>query len=110
MRRAVLAGVVASAAFAAGALAQLVPLTTCHAALPCSIPYGLRPADSVQNLAHANGGPGNTALTVQSGVGDLKFSLVKPVSEDPAESAARIFVRKNPSLLKPTPKPTPRVP
>ncbi len=49
-------------------------------------------------------------MTVQSGLGDLKFTLVKPVSEDPAESAARIFVRKNPILLKPTPRPTPSVP
>jgi hypothetical protein len=110
MRRAALVGVAGFLAFAAGAAAQLVPVSTCHAALPCSIPYGLRPADAVQNLANnANGGPGNTAMTV--GINDrMKVRLVKPVSEDPVEYAARAFVRKNPQLVKPTPVPTRRVP
>ena len=106
MRRAALVGPAAFLALAAGAAAQLVPVSTCHAALPCSIPYGLRPADAVQHLANANGGPGNTAMTV--GVnGSLQVRLVKPVSEDPAEYAARVFVRKNPQFVKSTPVPTP---
>ena len=112
MRRVALVGLPAFLAFSAGAAAQLVPISTCHAALPCSIPYGLRPADAVQNLANnANGGPGNTAMTV--GINDrLNVKLVKPVSEDPVEYAVRAFVRKNPLLTKPTPIPTPapRVP
>jgi hypothetical protein len=109
MKRATLVGLVGFLAFAAAAAAQLVPVSTCHAALPCSIPYGLRPADSVQHLANANGGPGNAAMTV--GINSsLNVRLVKPVSEDPAEYAARVFVLKNPRLVKPTPVPTPRVP
>ncbi len=107
MRRAALVGLAGFLAFAARAQAQLVPISTCHAALPCSIPYGLRPADSVQNLANnANGGPGNTALTL--GLHDnMKIRLITPVSDDPSEYAARIFVKKNPPLVKPTPAPTP---
>ena len=107
MKRAALVGLAGFLAFAARAAAQLVPVSTCHAALPCSIPYGLRPADSVQNLANnANGGPGNTALTL--GLHDnMKIQLIKPISDDPSEYAARLFVRKNPQLVKPTPAPTP---
>jgi len=106
MRRAALVGPAAFLALAAGAAAQLVPVSTCHAALPCSLLSGLRPADAVQHLANANGGPGNTAMTV--GVnGSLQVRLVKPVSEDPAEYAARVFVRKNPQVVKSTPVPTP---
>ncbi len=107
MRRAAFVGLAASVCIAAGAFGQLVPVSTCHAALPCSIPYGLRPADAVQNLANnANGGPGNTAMI--AGLNDrLSVRLVKPVSEDPTEYAARIFVRKNPRPVKPTPAPTP---
>ncbi len=106
MRRAALAGLAGFLALTASATAQLVPISTCHAALPCSIPYGLRPADSVQNLANANGGPGNTALSL--GLHDnMKIQLIKPISDDPSEYAARLFVKKNPRLVKPTPAPTP---
>jgi hypothetical protein len=35
-----------------------------------------------------------------------KVRLVKPISEDPTD-AARLFVRKNPHLARPTPAPTP---
>lgn len=107
MRRAALVGFAGFAALAAGAAAQLVPVSTCHAALPCSIPYGLRPADSVQNLANnANGGPGNTAFSLGLN-SNMKVRLITPISEDPSEYAARIFVRKNPPLVKPTPVQTP---
>ncbi len=107
MRRAALVGLAGFLALTAAAGAQLVPVSTCHAALPCSIPYGLRPADAVQNLANnANGGPGNTAMTV--GINSsMQVRLVKPISEDPTEFAARLFVKKNPHLVKPTPAPTP---
>ena len=107
MRRAALFGLAGFLALAAGADAQLVPVSTCHAALPCSIPYGLRPADAVQNLANnANGGPGNTAMTL--GINsNMQVRLVKPISEDPTDFAARLFVKKNPHLVKPTPAPTP---
>jgi hypothetical protein len=107
MRRAILFGVAGFLALTAGAAAQLVPVSTCHAALPCSIPYGLRPADAVQNHANnANGGPGNTAMTL--GINsNMQVRLVKPISEDPTDLAARLFVKKNPHLVKPTPVPTP---
>jgi len=107
MRRAALVGLAGFLALRAGAAGQLVPVSTCHAALPCSIPYGLRPADAVQNLANnANGGPGNTAMTV--GINSsMQVRLVKPISEDPTEFAARLFVKKNPHLVKPTPAVTP---
>jgi hypothetical protein len=106
MKRAALAGLAGFLVLTSGAAAQLVPVSTCHAALPCSIPYGLRPADSVQNLGNANGGPGNTALSL--GLHDnMKIQLIKPISDDPSEYAARLFVRKNPQLVKPTPAPTP---
>ena len=107
MRRAALVGLAGFFALAARAAAQLVPVSTCHAALPCSIPYGLRPADAVQNLANnANGGPGNTAMTF--GINsNMQVRLVKPISEDPTDFAARLFVKKNPHLVKPTPAPTP---
>ena len=112
MKRAALAGLAAFAAFVAPAAAQLVPVSTCHAALPCSIPYGLRPADAVQHLGNANGGPGNAALSLH--LNDrFEMKLAKPVSEDPSEYAARLFVLKNPVPLKkatlaaPTPNPTP---
>ncbi len=107
MRRAALVGLAGFVALASGAAAQLVPVSTCHAALPCSIPYGLRPADAVQNLANnANGGPGNTAFSLGLN-GNMNVRLITPISEDPSEAAARIFVRKNPLLVKPTPVPTP---
>ena len=105
MRRAALVGLAAFLAFAAGAAAQLVPVSTCHAALPCSIPYGLRPADSLANNPYGN--VSNTGPVVATSIdqGWKPRLVVKPVSEDPAEYAARIFVRKNPHLSKPTPVP-----
>ena len=33
------------------ARAQLVPITRCNSAIPCNIPYGLRPADADVGLA-----------------------------------------------------------
>ena len=93
--------------FATAGLAQLVPLARCHAAIPCSIPYGLRPADAVSNLPDA--GFGNSLIGVGLAVDNgLKARVaVSPVSEDPVESAARLYVRKNP-LKAPRPTPTPR--
>ena len=93
---------------AASAAPQIVPLQRCHAAMPCSIPFGLRPADSVAHSPYTNSGTGGAAFTFSAGVEEgLKLRLVQPpVSEDPAESAARLYVKKNP--LKPTATPTPR--
>ena len=102
MRRAALLGAAMCLA-AAAADAQLVPLARCHAAYPCNLPYGLRPADAVTNLPDAQ--LGNTLI----GVGvDNAFKprlISSPVSSDFAEDAARLYVLKHP--LKPTAKPTP---
>src|SRR4051812_43932182 len=45
-------------AVAAGASAQLVPVTQRNAAIPCSIPYGLRPADAAAWTPGAKVGQG----------------------------------------------------
>jgi hypothetical protein len=94
---------------AGAARAQLVPITRCNAAIPCSIPIGLRPADAAAWTPGAKTGQGNTAISV--GMDDrLKPEIQTPhVSEDPTDRAARIFVKKNPLAVspKPTPKPTP---
>ena len=111
MRRAALLGALAWAALAAGARAQLVPLARCHAAFPCSLPYGLRPPDAVTNLPDA--GFGNSLVGVGLAVDNgLKPRLVaSPVSEDPVEGAARLFLRRNPlRVVTPTPTPAPTAP
>jgi hypothetical protein len=95
------------AAFVATANAQLVPLTRCQAAFPCSVPYGLRPADAVVNLPDAR--LGNTLAGVAVN-GAFQLRLAAPhASSDPAEDAARLYVRKNPlpPTSTPTPAPTP---
>ena len=105
MRRAALLGALAIAALPAAASGQLVPLARCHAAYPCSVPYGLRPADAVANNPDA--ALGNSLIGV--GVdGAFKPRIVtSPVSSDPSEDAARLYVRKFPLKSKtgtPAPK------
>jgi hypothetical protein len=103
MRRVAWLAALGLAALSVEGRAQLVPLTRCQAAFPCSEPYGLRPADAVANLPDAR--LGNT-LVGGSINGAFKLHLAAPhASSDPAEDAARLYVRKNP--LKPTPTPTP---
>ena len=91
---------------AGAASAQLVPVTRCNAAIPCSIPMGLRPADAAAWTPGANVGHGNTGMSVSAGIEDgLKPKIDVPhVSEDPTDRAARLFVKRNPLV---TPKPTP---
>lgn len=102
-RRAVAAAVAATLVLTAGARAQLVPLARCHAAYPCNLPYGLRPADAVANLPDAQ--LGNTLI----GVGvDGQFRLrvlAPPVSPDFSAAAARLYVKQHP--LAPAASPTP---
>lgn len=108
MRRARLLAALGGLLCAATASAQLVPLARCHAAIPCSIPYGLRPADAVANLPDAR--LGNSLVGVGVGLDNgLKPRLaVSPVSEDPVEAASRLYVRKNPlKSAKPGATPTP---
>ncbi len=95
-------------ASSAAAFAQIVPLSRCNAALPCSIPFGLRPADTVAFSPYAR--TGNSGVSVSAGVEEgLTPKLDRaPISEDPSERAARIFVKRNPRLAGPAPAPTPR--
>jgi hypothetical protein len=103
MRRTALFAAAGLMALAGTAAAQLVPLTRCQAAFPCSVPYGLRPADAVANLPDARLGNTFVGGTVN---GSFQTQLVAPhASSDPAEDAARLYVRKNP--LPPTSTPTP---
>ena len=111
MIRRALAGAIVLAASAAAARAQLVPITRCNAAIPCSIPMGLRPADAAAWTPGAKTGQGNTGISISMDE-RLKPKVdtpPSPISEDPADRAARIFVRRNPLVVspKPTPKPTP---
>ncbi|HWZ85639.1 MAG TPA: hypothetical protein VN032_05520 [Thermoanaerobaculia bacterium] len=114
MKRTAFAAAVLLTAFAAAAAAQLVPLARCHAAFPCSAPYGLRPADAVSNLPDA--AVGSSLIGIGVGLDNgFKPRLAAPAaSEDPAESAARMFVHRNPLRTRtptpaaaPPPAPTP---
>ena len=102
-RLAALAGLLA----ASTARAQLVPLSRCAAAIPCSIPFGLRPADAAALSPYSRAGGGNAGISVATGVEEgFKPRLVtRAIAEDPSERAARLFVRHNP--LSPSPTPTP---
>jgi hypothetical protein len=106
MRRAALlsaAALTSVAVFSTAASAQLVPLARCHAALPCSIPYGLRPSDAVSNNPDA--GIGNSLIGIALDGGLKPRLAVAPISEDPVESAARMYVHRNPIRKSPTPTP-----
>jgi hypothetical protein len=98
---------IAALAVGSPAAAQLVPVSRCQAAIPCSIPFGLRPVDSVAGSPYAHAG--NAAISVSAGVEEgLRPKIDRPrVSEDPVEFAARVFVRRNP-LPPPRPTPAPR--
>jgi hypothetical protein len=110
-RRAAAAAVMLLAA-TASVHAQLVPITRCNSAIPCNIPMGLRPADAAAWTPGNNLGQGNTGISVSTGIENgLKPKIDRPpVSEDPVEAAARMYVRKNPAppAVKPTAVPTPR--
>ncbi|MEX1243660.1 MAG: hypothetical protein WEB59_00730 [Thermoanaerobaculia bacterium] len=110
MRRRARLAAVAFLAAAPGVFAQIVPLARCNAALPCSIPFGLRPADATAFSPYAKTGQGNAAISVSAGVEEgLKPRIDQPaISEDPSERAARIFVKRNP--IAPTVTPTPQAP
>jgi hypothetical protein len=115
IRRTLLAAAPLLLALPGAARAQLVPITRCQTAIPCSIPIGLRPADAAAWTPGARTGQGNTAISATAGIEEgLKPHIDVPhVSEDPTDRAARIFVKKNPlavtpkTAAKPTPSPTP---
>ena len=99
MRRLAVIGVILFFAAAAQVSAQLVPITRCNAAIPCNIPYGLRPADAAGWTPGNNLGQGHTGMSMST---DFSNGIVPqidrhPVSEDPVEAAARMYVRKYPS-------------
>jgi len=110
----------AVAAAALGSLpvfAQIVPITRCNAAIPCNIPYGLRPADAAGWTPGSNVGQGNTAISLSNNFTDGVLPKIDrpPISEDPVEAAARMYVRKYPApnpaprpAKVPTPAPTPK--
>lgn len=111
MKRALVLSALLFLALASGARAQLVPLSQCGSAIPCSIPSGLRPADAAALSPYGRVGPGNSAIAVSAGIEQgLKPKVVtRAVAEDPTERAARLFVKRNPHLTTrtPTPRPTP---
>ena len=110
----------ASLALASVAQAQLVPLARCNGAIPCNIPFGLRPADAAAWSPYAKPGQSGVAISVSAGVEEgLKPKIdTRAASDDPSERAARIFVKHYPppttpaatsvSTAAPTPSPTPR--
>ncbi len=79
--------------------AQIVPITRCNAAIPCNIPYGLRPADAAGWTPGSNVGQGNTGISVSTNFTDGLLPKIDkpPISEDPVEAAARMYVRKYPA-------------
>ena len=92
----------AVAAAALGSLpvfAQIVPITRCNAAIPCNIPYGLRPADAAGWTPGSNVGQGNTGISMSTNFTDGIVPKIDkpPISEDPVEAAARMYVRKYPA-------------
>jgi hypothetical protein len=100
-------------AAAAPLFAQIVPITRCNAAIPCNIPYGLRPADAAGWTPGSNVGQGNTGISMSTNFTDGLLPKIDkpPVSEDPVETAARMYVRKFPApatTKRPTPTPTPK--
>lgn len=95
----------------ASARAQLVPITRCNGAIPCNIPTGLRPADAAAWTPGNNLGQGNTGISVSSGLENGFQPRIDrpPVSEDPVEAAARMYVRRYPAATpRPTGLPTPK--
>ncbi len=117
LRRAVLAGLLA--AIPSLMRGQLVPITRCNSAIPCNIPYGLRPADAAGWTPGSNVGQGNTGISMSTNFSDGILPKIDkpPVSEDPVEAAARMYVRKYPApssaasapkrAVSPTPTPRP---
>jgi hypothetical protein len=108
MRRRALFAVLAWVGLTSAAAAQLVPLSQCGSALPCSIPVGLRPADAAAVSPYGRIGNSNTLVGIEVLGGEgLKPELVtRSIASDPSDLAARIFVKNNPSFaMKPTPKP-----
>ena len=97
---------------AASARAQLVPITRCNGAIPCNIPMGLRPADAAAWTPGNNLGQGNTGISVSSGLDNgFKPKIDRPpISEDPVEAAARMYVHRYPAggTPRPTGIPTPK--
>ena len=112
MRPGLAAAALVLLAAAAPARAQIVPVTRCNGAIPCNIPYGLRPADAAGWTPGSNVGQGHTGISMSTNFQDGLLPKIDkpPVSEDPVEAAARMYVRKYPApatTKQPAPKPTP---
>ncbi len=93
----------------ADAGAQLVPLSQCGSALPCSIPTGLRPADAAALSPYGRVGNGNTLVGVEvAGPEGFKPEVMtRGPAEDPSDRAARIFLKRNPGFAMPRTAPAP---
>jgi hypothetical protein len=89
--------------------AQLVPLSQCGSAIPCSIPTGLRPADAAALSPYGRVGNGNALVGVEVvGPEGIKPEVVtRGVAEDASGRAARIFLKRNPGFAMPRTAPTP---
>jgi hypothetical protein len=110
MKRLTLLAALVLSAVVRDSAAQLVPLSQCGSAIPCSIPTGLRPADAAALSPYGRVGNGNTLMTVSAGVDEaLRPGVItRGPAEDASERAARLFMKRNPGLLRaPRPTPTP---
>ena len=81
----------------ADAGAQLVPLSQCGSALPCSLPIGLRPAAAAALSPYGRVGNGNSLIGVEvAGPEGFKPEVMtRGVAEDPSDRPARILLKHN---------------
>lgn len=120
MRTTVRALLVVSCLLAAdAAVAQFVPMTSCRAAFPCSIPYGVQynPDPLVMGPYAA---PANSAISFRTTL-DARPTItidIRPRDNTPIDAAVRTFLQQYPTTNKPVtaaprdpekaePKPTP---
>jgi len=89
--------------------AQLVPISECNAAIPCSIPKGLRPADAAALAPNGRAAGPNTAVgaRLNPAEGFKPEIITREIAEDPSDRAARIFIKRNPGFAMPRTAPTP---
>jgi hypothetical protein len=98
LRRRVLAVAVAFLT-AAAAAAQFVPLSRCHAAYPCAIPFEIqyRPDPLI---AGQYGGPGSTAVSLRAPLTSTFAPQIdaRQVDQAAVDAAVRSFLRTHPGV------------
>lgn len=91
------------------ASAQFMPLSHCHQAYPCAIPFGFQfQPDPI--LAGPFVSPGTTAIAghvLLKKKPEIALDERPPLSDDVAEAAARAFLRRHPAPKRPEPDPEP---